>query len=120
MAARLARRIVDLSSDEAAYLAGIVDGEGSIYVRRRGEVGFPIVAITNTSVELIEYLSMRLKGRAPRTLTPAKGATKRAYQIEVSALNDVAYLLCALLPWLIVKRDRAVEALRIIQERDDG
>ena len=47
-----------LSSSEAAYIAGIIDGEGTVTLTRthRGENRRPIVSISSTELPLLEYV----------------------------------------------------------------
>jgi len=50
-----------LSVEERAYIAGLVDGEGSIYIAavgpRRERTVYPIVTVAMTSREVIEWLA---------------------------------------------------------------
>jgi hypothetical protein len=48
-------RIRELSETEAAYVAGIIDGEGTITLTRthRGEGRRPIVSISSTELPLL-------------------------------------------------------------------
>lgn len=48
----------DLSDSEAAYLAGIIDGEGTITLTRthRGENRRPVVSISSTELPLLVYI----------------------------------------------------------------
>ena len=50
--------IRDLSATEAAYVAGIVDGEGTITLTRthRGEGRRPVVSISSTELSLLRYI----------------------------------------------------------------
>ncbi len=47
-----------MSDCEAAYLAGIIDGEGTVTLTRchRGENRRPVVSIANTELALLEYV----------------------------------------------------------------
>jgi hypothetical protein len=55
---------VKLSDTEAAYAAGILDGEGSIYFSRNRASRWPspIVSVASTDRELLEWLRARLGG----------------------------------------------------------
>lgn len=50
--------IRELSATEAAYVAGIVDGEGTITLTRvhRGEGRRPVVSISSTELPLLQYI----------------------------------------------------------------
>ena len=47
-----------LTSSEAAYIAGIIDGEGTVTLTRthRGENRRPIVSIRSTELPLLQYV----------------------------------------------------------------
>ncbi len=53
-----------LNNVEAAYAAGIIDGEGSIYFSRNhmGRWPSPIVSVASTDRELVEWLRSRVGG----------------------------------------------------------
>jgi hypothetical protein len=50
--------IRELSATEAAYVAGIIDGEGTITLTRahRGEGRRPVVSISSTELSLLQYI----------------------------------------------------------------
>lgn len=104
-------------SEELAYLAGIVDGEGCISFRQ--DSGSWTVAVTNTSVEL-ETL---LRGIGGLFYYPARRAsfkldgtfTKQRFEWKISRAWDVCRLLEALLPYLVIKRERAEQAIQKIR-----
>jgi len=90
--------------NDLAYLAGIIDGEGSIRFRR----GRPFVAIYNSDANLKQWVKDKtgidptwqdFRGRVP------------GWQWCISAAADV-YLLCdRLTPFLVVKKADAMAAM---------
>ena len=58
-----------IKGNDRAYLAGILDSDGSIYVLRKGRRFTPVVSISNTSKRLLVSIrrdfggTLRLKGR---------------------------------------------------------
>jgi hypothetical protein len=44
-----------MNATDWAYLAGIIDGEGTIAFMKRGNNFFPAVSIANTSMELMRW-----------------------------------------------------------------
>lgn len=98
----LPRRIVrrsalKLSDTEAAYAAGIVDGEGSIYFSRNHKTRWPspIVSVASTDRELLEWLRARVGGTIIQ---------KRTYQPQHARSYD----------WKLTDR-RALEFLKLVQ-----
>ncbi len=57
-----------LSDAEAAYIAGIIDGEGSILLTRNRQDRYPSpqVSVTSTDHELLDWLCKRLRGSIVR------------------------------------------------------
>ncbi|MGW2692343.1 hypothetical protein [Streptomyces sp. NPDC001296] len=98
---------------DCAYIAGIIDGEGSIIRIRRGK-NHPLymVKVNMTDRPVIEYLHS-FGGKF--TVRPAKIAHyKEQYQWDVSRQLDVQALLTAIVPYMRVKRDKAHEALNYL------
>ena len=102
-----------------AYLAGIIDGEGSIGTTRTGKyrnvVGRLIVANTN------EALLHTLKQRHGGTITKRKKAFGEGWKpfCSIAWTNRGALrILETVLPYLIVKRPQAEVCIRLIRMRD--
>lgn len=105
------------------YLAGLLDGEGSVIVSRtrgRGSINDSIsmrVCITNTDLALIEWLLSELGGSfvSKKIL---KEHHKQAYQWLLGGKN-AARFLSAVLPYLRIKRAQAEAGLRIAETVGD-
>jgi hypothetical protein len=103
----------NLTEIEAAYLAGIVDGEGHISLiramKRPGKATYvllsPMVGITNQSEPLIQWMDQRIVF-SKQLYHPDTSGWGWAYKLTIQGLR-VYPLLKALLPYLIVKRKRA-------------
>jgi len=100
-----------MTAVQAAYIAGIVDGEGCI------EINYihPHIRmqLANTNFELVTWLC-RFGGKIyyPRVTNPKW--KPQAYWSVVRRL-EVASLLSQIEPHLIVKRERAAEALALLR-----
>lgn len=82
-----------LSAVDAAYVAGIIDGEGTITLVRmhRGENRRPVVSISNTELQLLQYvLTVVGAGRITNKRTAAR-TTHRALRTHSTV---VVPLLC--------------------------
>lgn len=86
-----------LSDTEAAYAAGIVDGEGSIYFSRNRTTRWPspVVSVASTDRELLEWLRSRVGGSIIQ---------KRTYQPHHTPSYD----------WKLTDR-RALEFLKLVR-----
>jgi len=113
-------RIPD-SKEDLAYIAGILDGEGSIQVRlleRRGSKWNRVkceIIFTNTSKELMDWLSEKLNLRVHER-RHSNPRWKTCYHAKVSNMYECLLLLKALLPYLIIKKKQAEEAIKLIED----
>ncbi len=101
----------DLSELEWAYLAGIIDGEGSIAIYRFRDSYRPEISVFNTNVELKQWLKTRLGGyvNPPRQQNPRQ---KPAFKWRTTTLRQMKEICQRCLPYLIVKRPQALIILR--------
>jgi hypothetical protein len=104
-----------MTPEETAYLAGIFDGEGHLRVelhRQRNRTMSPVLmygmlTIANTSRPLIDWL-LSIGGRVQ---TYPRAPHKTIYAWNVYRQGDIVYLVRAMLPYLVVKRDIALKTL---------
>lgn len=100
-----------LTETEAAYIAGIFDGEGcvSLWLRRKRTVAVSVM-ITNTDANLINWLHEKLGGNVwTRTRT---GKYKTVYRWDVRGGRSAIEFLSRIRPYLIVKAKQADIAMR--------
>ena len=106
-----------ISSEKWAYLAGLIDGEGSIYIsvdkRHHTIFHFLEVSISNTARSLIDWLlnefggTEKLSGSARRNECPEQWVwVIRGYRAEP--------YLKAVLPYLVIKHRQAHLALEFL------
>lgn len=87
------------------YLVGMLDGEGCIYKLKNDSWG---VNITNTNKESIDFLCTI----APFIITTSKtDAGKPVYRAVLNKQKQIYKLLGRLIPFLIIKKDKARECL---------
>jgi intein/homing endonuclease len=110
---------IPTDSLQLAYLAGIIDGEGC--VSRQESSSSWTVAVTNTSSELEKVLGGigGLFYYPPRRASLKFDGTlnKQRFEWKVCRAWDVLELLEALAPYLVIKKDRAAQAIDEIRER---
>ena len=119
-------RPVTMTPVNLAYLAGLIDGEGTVTLKRTGGTAkknlLPIVIVVNTSEEIISWLRGQIA--TPNALIAfrryAPGA--RLWSFSIRGLNYLP-LYKALIPYLTLKRPQMellVEwtSLRLSQHRD--
>src|SRR3990170_840387 len=117
---RYLTRQIKLTIEEAAYIAGILDGEGSISTPSKGMmIGRTYIAIVNTSKDLMDWLGIKLRRKVTVKryihIPPIDGREvktwKDAWVIQVSGFNAY-HILKLLLPYLIVKKELALRAIK--------
>lgn len=102
-----------------AYLAGMIDGEGTIGIyemkgpRSLRPSFYVQITVTNTDTVLMDWLVATFGGRVDRRRDPSRSPRHRQpYAWRVPGDNAEA-LLHAVLPRLIVKRGQAAVALQL-------
>ena len=110
---KFADRCKDLSSCDAAYLAGLIDGEGCLFARKvksRNTVGVQSgLAIAMTCRHILEQMQ-ELTGIGSVILSPSSKNQPRGWKDcwrwDVGA-QSVAMLIPKILPFLRIKRTQA-------------
>jgi hypothetical protein len=94
-----------------AYVAGLIDGEGCIFIhrmkhkRKRRETFSLMVTIANTSWDLLSHLRLRLSGCIDKS-NEQRGRERRSYRLRLNG-NNAAMLLEAVYPYLVLKSSHA-------------
>ncbi len=97
--------------EKLAYLAGIIDGEGSIAISPSGSRPsypynlYPRLRVGNTDLGLIEWLANNFGGSYGKTGT-TNGRHKRLYNWTITGQAAID-LLTTVRPWLLVKQQQA-------------
>ena len=106
--------IKTLTPEERAYIAGIIDADGSIYAAavgpNRRRTVYPIVTVAMTHREFINWLAERLAAGTVKlhNHTNIRRNLHLKQQYRVQLFGKRAKMLCeAVLPYLIVKRKQA-------------
>jgi len=115
--------MIEPSATMLAYLGGVIDGEGSIGIRKTKKAGpfkstrySAILTVGNTSRLLIEQLLAAFGVGCVTYRYPTK--TKRAcYLWSVSSLG-ARHVLQMVRPYLIVKREQAAVLLEFVDDFD--
>ncbi|MGN9166038.1 LAGLIDADG family homing endonuclease [Tissierellaceae bacterium HCP3S3_D8] len=97
-----------MTDTEKAYLAGIVDGEGSIMLIRfhKNQYPSPCVSISSTDLELLKWIKKTAKmGRIINKKNYNKERHLDSYTYRV-IYDDAIKLLKDIAPYLIIRRKR--------------
>lgn len=126
---RVMPEINDLTLEEAAYIAGFVDGEGriGIDVKRpensngcRRDSFIVGLRITNTNLEVLNWIynKIGLGSVIENVNNNAPDHHKAVNEYRLSS-NQTTLLLECILPFLIVKKEQAKTALKFIALRQE-
>ena len=105
-----------LTVEEAAYLAGLFDGEGSLYLvarkgtRRRSHHFHPEMTVANTDLALIEWVR-DATGNGGIWLNKKPGSNHKQGYVWLLMPTQIRHVLPQLLPYLKSKRRRAAMML---------
>ena len=111
-----------------SYVAGIIDGEGSIVIQRKkketknGRIRFRI-EIYNSNKEMLDWIAKKFRDGKVKEKNPLHisrrgyGTKAQMYFWIVNKQEAVYKILVAILPYLIIKKSKAGKAIAFIEER---
>ena len=106
--------------EERAYLAGLMDGEGSVCIIRRVKTNcWPEynvqITICNTNLPMLSWIVEHFAGSIKNHTTKSKLGKKPIYRWYMSGKRSKP-ILETIFPYLIVKKRRAQLALSFLQD----
>jgi hypothetical protein len=117
----------EYTDTEAAYMAGIMDGEGTFYIgnysgnRKNGDKHFQtLIAIATTDKSLMDWLH-NIFGGGVRSYTPkqmAKNSRKQVYRWCATS-NRMLQICQIILPYLVIKKRQAEIMIEIRETFND-
>ena len=114
----------DPTEVETSYVAGIIDGEGTISFKRqegrnRNFYLTPILSVSNTDLPMVERLVEITGNGAIRLLKRLEKKHKTAYLWELST-SQIQRVLPCIEPFLVTKRERAQLVLEYFELQEKG
>ncbi len=104
-----------LKPEDAAYIAGIIDGEGSIGLNVTASGSYRAqIQVSNASRKLIYWLQELLGGYVD--VVAPKGGTRPSYHWRTDKREVVANVLAQVSPYLRVKQQQADLVMRFITD----
>ncbi|MQR94992.1 LAGLIDADG family homing endonuclease [Fictibacillus phosphorivorans] len=102
---------------EAAYLAGVIDGEGSIMLTRMHKKEFrrPCISIASTDLELLQYVHSLTGGIVIGKKNYQPIIHRKSFTLTIKNKNTVFSILNQIAPFLRIDKKRN-RALFILEE----
>lgn len=95
------------------YLAGIIDGEGSIFLTKQN---VPTIEVGNTDFRLIQWLTKEIGGDF-KVKSETRPNHKTAYVWYIRLTMDILNILKSTMPYLIIKKENAQKLLNFCEQR---
>ncbi|KYH32862.1 hypothetical protein CLTEP_22290 [Clostridium tepidiprofundi DSM 19306] len=97
-----------MTEEEKSYIAGIIDGEGSIMLIKfhSNQYPSPCISISSTTIELLEWIKFKTKVgtiNKKKNYNPQKHKKSYTYCVKY---NDAINLLKEIEPYLIIESKR--------------
>jgi len=113
---------LQLTETEKAYLAGFLDGDGSIYFQfGKTSLGHvrPAIKFANTDEKVIRWICEKIPFAHPETRLTRTPRSKRVrkYTATIHGITTCKPILEALKPYLIVKKEACEMALKFCEMR---
>ncbi|KRU25046.1 LAGLIDADG endonuclease [Clostridium sporogenes] len=104
-----------MTNEQKAYIAGIIDGEGSIMLLRfhNNQFPSPCISISSTTIELLEWIKSVTKMgtiKRKKNYNTEKHTDSFTYTIKY---NNAINLLIQIEPYLVIKNKKARASLII-------
>ncbi|ABS39362.1 LAGLIDADG family homing endonuclease [Clostridium botulinum] len=104
-----------MTNEQKAYIAGIIDGEGSIMLFRfhNNQFPSPCISISSTTIELLKWIKSVTKMgtiKRKKNYNTEKHTDSFTYTIKY---NDAINLLIQIEPYLVIKNKKARASLII-------
>lgn len=110
-----------MGRDDWAYLAGIIDGEGSLSIRTaNGDKVYPRIKITQVDEGFLRQLHNKWGVGTFREYSGESNelSSRQSYIWRISSKSEVRWILDGCLPYLRLKKDRALECLSYIDPKE--
>lgn len=109
-------------SENYAYIAGLLDGEGCFYAEtRKYVISLPSVYISNTNKRVLEWVQEVLGYGRLENHSPNNPKYRQGYRLIFGA-NNLRKLLPKIIPYLKIKRLQAIflKEILLIKERQNN
>lgn len=103
-----------------AYMAGIFDGEGTVFIRTRSKDGIPdsiVMTVTNSDPRIMKWIKINFGGLVNRSIHNKRLGTRLPCWVWTCNSRLAVSILKEIFPFLIVKKDQAEVAIAYWSDR---
>ena len=111
------KNLEKLTEIDWSYLAGLIDGDGTVSVYHNKNSWTPTVKITNSDRATMDIISKMLKQKLYVYKKKSKARTLPLYTLQIFSLHRLIPFLKGITPFLKGKRKRAELLLELCQSR---
>lgn len=115
---RINHPVEELKDWQLAYIAGIIDGEGAVYLTSKGSYLQGRVSVAVTNIECINVLYNTTK--MGRLYQEKRQGRKVLYKWTVFKRLEIYLLLKSIYSYLVIKKKQADIMLEFIERRIQG
>ena len=109
-----------LTEAQAAYFAGIMDGEGCLSVRKQGRsYGVQIIVVQKDPI-ILHWIQEHIGGHVDPVHRHAYGKDRTYWRWTLGGKQSIVPLLEAIIPYLTLKKERATLCLALANTMLDG
>ncbi len=103
-----------MTETQKAYLAGIIDGEGTVTLTRchKNQTPSPQLSVSNTDLELLEYIQNLVGCGQIQAKKKSEPHHRQSWHWQTHSVRDNLYILEQIYPFLRVKKLQAGLILR--------
>lgn len=96
-----------------AYIAGLIDGDGHIGIRKMGEGLRPLIQVHNSNKQMPEYLK-KIFGGCVAFDKPKKSGNRVVWKWMIQGSEGCKHCIEKIMQHLVLKKDSAIELLEFI------
>ena len=116
----VANQLVNITESSLGYIAGFIDGEGTISIIKTGNSYKSIIAVYNTKIEALNYIKEKIGigNVVPNYKTEKNNKHNMVFAYLLHNDYVTYHLLNRLLPFLIVKKLQAELVIELCKRKE--
>lgn len=95
-----------MKETDKAYLAGIIDGEGTISINREGNAYMPVLSVSSNNVDVLHFIKSLVNGGSLCKKRKYKECHNQSYVYKL-VYDKALKLVEEVMPYLIIKKEHA-------------